>query len=377
MFQSGFQDILSVNAPPSSSALSDLASLAVQSPIFLCVISYTATCEIPGITVAGANPSLLKYTSPADAEFLYYGRCKCIDELPITPDGKPTPAIITRAALKLSNIPFLVVDAGAKVKPSIPHISLSIPSGKNIQFGTALDINEVKQAFEYGSILGKQLGKTNSMVIIGESIPGGTTTALGVLTALGIDARYKTSSSMPHNPHDLKNKIVLEGMKRANISFGGLQGDPLAAISLLGDPMIPSVAGIVDGVINSKSNASHVMLAGGTQMSSILAILKSLDRSLERISIGTTVYVADDKSSNLTNLINAISTDIRIYASDLHLGHSSHPGLQSFSRGFVKEGVGAGGISVIAMMKSDGKIDGNILLNAIEQEYDSIISKTI
>jgi NaMN:DMB phosphoribosyltransferase len=117
------------------------------------------------------------------------------------------------------------------------------------------------------------------------------------------------------------------------------------------------------------------MLAGGTQMSSILALLKSLDRSLERISIGTTVYVADDKSSNLTSLVNAISTDIRIYASDLHLGLSSHPGLQSFARGFVKEGVGAGGISAIAMMKSDGQIDGNILLNAIEHEYDAIISK--
>src|SRR5215210_9004142 len=92
---------------------------ATKNPVFVCVISHTATSEISGLTAAGANAELLKYTSPADAEFLYYGRCKCIDELPITPDGKPTPAIITRAALKLSNIPFLVVDAGAKVKPSI------------------------------------------------------------------------------------------------------------------------------------------------------------------------------------------------------------------------------------------------------------------
>jgi NaMN:DMB phosphoribosyltransferase len=54
---------------------------------------------------------------------------------------------------------------------------------------------------------------------------------------------------------------------------------------------------------------------------------------------------------------------------------SSHPGLQSFARGFVKEGVGAGGVSIIAMIKSKGQIDGNKLLRTIEQEYESIMNK--
>ncbi len=108
MFPSKFQDILSANDTPSSVAKKELASLPIRNPVFVCVISYTATCEIPGITVAGANLESLKYTSPADAEFLHYGHCKCIDKVPVTPDGKPTPAIITRAALRLSNIPFFV-----------------------------------------------------------------------------------------------------------------------------------------------------------------------------------------------------------------------------------------------------------------------------
>jgi hypothetical protein len=42
----------------------------------------------------------------------------------------------------------------------------------------------------------------------------------------------------------------------------------------------------------------------------------------------------------------------------------------------VKEGVGAGGVSIAAMLKSEGQINGDILLKAIEQEYDTIISKT-
>lgn len=374
MFPSESQDSLSAVGLPYPLALKELASIPIQNPVFVCIVSYTATCEIPGITVAGASPELLKYTSPADAEFLYYGRCKCIDKVPITPDGKPTPAIITRAALKLSNIPFFVIDAGSKIKPSIPYMSFNIQSGKNIKFGNGLPMDEVKQAFEYGIILGKQLGKTNSMVVIGESIPGGTTTALGVLTALGIDAVGKTSSSMPQNPHALKNQIVSDGMKKANISYGSLRDDPLRAVSFLGDPMMPAVAGIVDGVL--RSDSSHVMLAGGTQMAAILALLKFLGRPLKRISIGTTIYVAEDKSSNLTNLVNAISNGIRVYKSDPHLARSLHPGLQSYAKGFVKEGVGAGGVSTIAMIKSGGQIDGDRLLKAVEQEYETIINKT-
>ena len=52
------------------------------------VMSYTQTCEIPGITIAGADSNSMKYTPPADAEYLHYGYCKTIDNIPMTPDGK-------------------------------------------------------------------------------------------------------------------------------------------------------------------------------------------------------------------------------------------------------------------------------------------------
>jgi NaMN:DMB phosphoribosyltransferase len=149
VFPSEYKDSLSAVGLPYPLAIKELASLSLRNPVFVCAISYTATCETPGITMAGANLELLKYTSPADAEFLYYGHCKCIDKVPVTPDGKPTPAIISRAALKLSNIPFFVIDAGSKIKPSIPYISFNIQSGKNIKFGNGLPMDEVNQAFEY------------------------------------------------------------------------------------------------------------------------------------------------------------------------------------------------------------------------------------
>ena len=78
--------------------------------LFSLVISYTETCEIPGITFAGADKNSIKYTPPADAEYLYYGNCKTIDKIPMTPDGKPTPALLTKVALESSSIPHIVIN---------------------------------------------------------------------------------------------------------------------------------------------------------------------------------------------------------------------------------------------------------------------------
>ena len=342
-------------------------SFATKNPVFVCVISYTATSEISGLTAAGANAELVKYTSPADAEFLYRGRCSCIDVIPATPDGKPTPAVITRTALQLATIPLLVVDAGAKVKPSIPYVSFGVEPGRNILNENAMDITSVKRAFEHGELLGKQLAIMSDLTVVGESIPGGTTTALAVLSALGIDARFKVSSSMPENPHNLKNRVVDSAIKR--VIADGIQviSSPLEAISAFGDPMMPSVAGIASGVLSANGK---IMLAGGTQMAVIVAILNRLGRLLNGLYIGTTTYVTKDPSSDLSSLVRMASERVPILSCDLHLGESSKPGLQAFAKGFVKEGVGAGGASIVAITKSRGKITGKKLMKAIEKEYE-------
>jgi uncharacterized protein (TIGR00303 family) len=367
--QHRYCDIQSLNDPHST-----LEEFSTVNPIFICVISYTETSQIPGITMAGANSELVKYTSAADSEFLYYGRCKCINNVPATPDGKPTPGIITRSALRLADIPFLIVDAGSKIKPSIPYISFSVKPGENIRNGNAVRFNDVKKLYDYGFTLGLQLAKTNDLVVVGESIAGGTTTALGVMIALGIDAKFKVSSSMPQNPHHLKNSVISEAMERSKVHFGDLRGEPFKAISLFGDPMMPSVAGIASGVITS---GSRIMLAGGTQMSAVAAILTSLHLPLDNIFIGTTCYVAEDCFSNLVELVRSVSNDIPIYSCNLHLAESVKPGLQAFAKGYVKEGVGAGGTSIASMIKSNGRINGTVLLKAIEQEYETVVEKVL
>ena len=75
-------------------------------------------------------------------------------------------------------------------------------------------------------LLDNNLAKAVDYLVIGESIPGGTTTALGVLSALGVKAEGKVSSTLPENPHSLKAETVKAGLKAAGESFGSLAKDP-------------------------------------------------------------------------------------------------------------------------------------------------------
>jgi len=340
-------------------------------PIFVCTISYTETSQIPGITFAGANPDLIKYTSPADSEFLFHGRCFSISGVPATPDGIPTPALLTRTALLLGKIPCLVVNSGSKIAPKVPYVSFGINYGKNIQNEAALQLYETHQAFDYGNVLGNQLSKSNDLVVLGESIPGGTTTALGVLTGFGVDANYKMSSSMPTNPHDLKIRVVQDAIKNYNIS--GLK-DPFKIVSMLGDPMIPAVAGIATGVIQS---GSRVMLAGGTQMAAVLALMASLKVPFDKICIGTTSYVTNDENSDLDFLVRSISSDVPILSVNPGLDKSTKNGLLMYDRGVVKEGVGSGGALLTLLLKLNRSLDKDIYLGKLEEEYEKNIENIV
>ena len=89
-------------------------------------MSYTQTCEIPGITIAGADSQSMKYTPPADAEYLHYGYCKTIDNIPMTPDGKPTPALLTKTALESASIPAENIKNPSKIVPKATMLGTMI-----------------------------------------------------------------------------------------------------------------------------------------------------------------------------------------------------------------------------------------------------------
>jgi uncharacterized protein (TIGR00303 family) len=324
-----------------------LKKIKNENPLFLCVIATTKTSNIPGITGAGATPELTHYTPAADLELIMYGAPKCLPEIPQTVVGKepaPTPAVITKACLEIANIPIMVADAGAEIKPDLPYIKLGENHGEDIRTGNA--VSNARELFKKGVMLGKTLSKITDHLVIGESTPAGTTTALGVLTALGYDARMKVSGSMPENPHDLKHEVVLEGLKAAGYEEGEIVEDALRAVEIVGDPMIPAVAGIVIG------SSVPVTLAGGTQMTAVCAVIKGIDHEFDfsNLCIATTIFVAEDESSDI-NYITGQIADIPIFALDPGFEKSSVAGLKSYLEGSVKEGVGAGGAMFVATLK--------------------------
>ena len=322
--------------------------------LFSFIISYTETCEIPGITFAGADMNSIQFTPPADAEYLHYGYCKTIDKIPMTPDGKPTPGLLTKTALESSSIPHLTINAGSKVLPQLPFIETGLPFGKNISTNDAMTDSQVSHAVDYGRIVGRSLASLTDCLVIGESIPGGTTTALAVLRGLGFDA--KVSSSIPNNPVELKNQIVDSALKRIDSNH------PYSIVAKVSDPMIPFVA----GMLNSAADVSKVMLAGGTQMMAVLAFASKIGFNKENTVIGTTSYITNDESANFTNLVEKIA-DVPAISINPGLENSRYSGLKAFSEGFAKEGVGAGGSIISSMIKTGN--DSTKYLDLVEKEY--------
>ncbi len=358
-------DVLIANNPLKAKAF--LEEIEGKNPLFICTIGTTETGKISGISAAGANPEFTDYTPPADAELLLLGRCKSIAGVPITPDGIPTPALITMSALHLADIPVLIASGGVKIKPQIPFLDFGGSPGRDIRTGNSVD--NVAEVIERAKIAGLHLAKTIDYLVIGESIPGGTTTALGVLSALGVKAEGKVSSTLPENPHSLKAETVRAGLKAAGESFGSLADNPVKAISCVGDPMMAAFSGLVVGAASQVP----VLLAGGTQMSAILALVNALNPDvLCNLAIGTTRWVAKDKSSDLKGIITQFC-NVPVLAADLNFGCSRFPGLQIYETGLVKEGVGAGGASIAAMAKLAGAITKDLLLKEIEHNYASLM----
>jgi uncharacterized protein (TIGR00303 family) len=307
-------------------------------PLFMCIMSNTDTGKIPGISAAGTTPYLTDYTPGGDAELVETNKIMTMPELPEAPGGSPTPAIVTKAALNLSGIPSLFVASGLRVKPAIPYLEMGGSPGHDIRKESAVE--GVEGIYQRAELAGKKLAKLSDCVFIGESIAGGTTTALAVLKALGYDANV--SSSFATNPVELKQKVVAEAMKRAGISLGGFKNDPLRAVAEMGDPMMPCALGLMKGLKGAK-----VVMSGGTQMATVLALAKALDIEGD-ICIATTKYIDDDKSASFRKIVE--ETGRPYYFSDPGLERSKIPPVQIYAQGYVKEGVGMGGAVLAASL---------------------------
>ena len=337
--------------------------------VFTCTVASTMTSSIPGVSDAGDTPELTLYTGAADAELLVNGKTTCIKGVPINPGGIPTPATLTKAALDLSGMQFFIIDGGCYVDPDIPCFRLGGKCGQKIT--TAHAVENVRMIYERGFRLGEQLARDNAFVVISESCAGGTTTALAVMTAMGVLKENLVSSSSPKNPKELKSNLVKEALATAGIQPGDYANDPLKAIECFGDPMMPANVGILCGA------AQHVpvIVGGGTQLAAVMAAAVKLHPEIVgNFMQGTTRWLMNDPNSNMKKIMDCISDKVPILYVNVDYSDSPYEGLQAYEWGYIKEGTGCGGSSVGAIISSGGKITAAALRDRVHEIYKDIMS---
>jgi len=310
-----------------------------QRPLFLCVLSNTDTGKIPGVSAAGASPDLTDYTPSADAELVELHKIVTIPAIPESPEGATTPAVVTKAALSLSGIPTLFVTSGLRRKPAVPYVDINGSPGRDIRSMTA--VPDAAEIMERSALLGKKLANFSDCIFIGESIAGGTTTAMAVMQALGYPG--KVSSSLLNHPMAKKQEIVDAALERCAASFGSMSSDPLGALREVGDPMIPAALGLMKGLAGTK-----VVLSGGTQMAAVLCAADALGIDGD-VSIATTRYIVEDRNATFVETVEGLGR--RWYMADPGLERSKIPALSCYASGSAKEGVGAGGAVLAASLR--------------------------
>jgi uncharacterized protein (TIGR00303 family) len=339
-------------------------------PCFVCVLGFTETGVIPGISAAGATPADRRFTAIADAECLVNG-IQPHPTYPLPPlQAGASPVLISRAVIEALSIPVQVFNAGLPHPPTVPTIDLKGTPARCLSTGNALDLSIVEHLFQQGLMWGETLAKQylDRYLVIGECVVGGTTTALAILLGLEIDATGKVNSSHPICNHSQKRELVQQGLALRKKGQGENHPSPcpLSLAAAVGDPMQIVVAGLTI----AASRTCGVLLAGGTQMLAVYALARaiathhSLNWNPEQIVVGTTRWVADDATGDTVGLAHAIGA-VPLLATPLSFSSSRFAQLQMYEQGYVKEGVGAGGLAIAAHLYANWSQED--LLEAIER----------
>ncbi len=316
-------------------------------PLYVCVLGFTETGLIPGISAAGATPEARQYTAIADAEFLVQGPAH-LARYPLPPLNQgASPVFITRAVLTGQDIPLWLFDAGLPVPPAVRAIHLEGQPARCLSTGAAQTLEGVQQLFQqglhWGTVLAEQV--QDGYLIVSECVVGGTTTALAVLAGLGFKAQGKVNSSHPVCNHDQKWQLVCQGLTDVEADA------PWRVLATVGDPM----QAVVAGLLLSASQHCGVLLAGGTQMLAVYALAQTIacQENLfwnpAQVAVGTTRWVAEDPTGDTVGLAQEIGT-VPLLATQLSFALSRYPQLRAYEDGFVKEGVGAGGCAIAAQL---------------------------
>ena len=319
--------------------------------IFL-VIAGTNTSQIPGISAAGINAKSRRTTALADAEFFLKGAFKDHKyKLPLLNAGV-TPALISYVCSRLINVCPVIVPLGIGVKPYFNHLvveDMDLGPSNCLTTGKSMTKERVLNLYKKGLSIGKS---SQQPVLISESVPGGTTTAQAVMEAFGLPVSNLVGSSLFKAPRELRRKVIKRGLLNANLNSNFDSFDVIASV---GDPFQAFSMGLLVG---ARLANQPVILSGGSQMIAVILLVlefldtKYKDNFIDDIFIATTGWLLKDNSlRDLLNLINEkYEVKISVLASPLNFKSSKYKELKDYELGHVKEGVGAGGISILAFL---------------------------
>jgi len=316
---------------------------------FMLALSTTKTCEIEGLTQAGI-PGLIHLTPTLDCEFVCCGEVRSLDNIPETPKGVPTPALMTRAVHLLKPFGSVeILDLGMQVKPKLDYFDIHDfgikPSGA-IDNGANIDAFAL---FEKGLEFGKNYKCKTDYIILGESVPSGTTTAYATAKVLGYECDGKFSSSFKGAcASSLKEEVVAKALSNVSEKM-----DLFEKVGVVGDNMLIFNAGFILGSTYSKTK---IVLAGGTQMAALLLLVNSIvnymggELDSSNLALCTTSWVANDERSDIKALLELLDFSVNAYFCDFDFSGSCHPALKLYDDGEAKEGVGAGGALVYGLL---------------------------
>ena len=326
---------------------------------FVLVAGTTKTARIDGISAAGADPDLVAHTPSADAELIEYGHLVRAPSLPVSPTGCPTPAAVTRAVRERVGFETLVVDGGLAEPTGAPTVGVGATPGRDIR--ETDPVPTAPGAWVAARDLGRAL--PDDELVIGETIPGGTTTALGVFRALGVGGDsgasetprsvdgdavdVPVSSSLPANPLDLKRAVIEDAFEASDLAPGDAAYRPQLAVRFLGDPVLATVAGLTAGALES---GTEVTLGGGTQMLAVAALVRHAGVAAP-LSVATTTYVA--AAADLYAAAAALDCDLVV--TDPGFEGRDDP-LARYAAGEAKEGAGMGG--ALRLAERAGALEG-------------------
>ena len=174
-----------------------------ENPVFAIVLGNTLLSTVPGISAAGMSPEKTVLT-PDPRLGADHPRGHPEQEVEAEhPDRLPDAGGHHPCHDVLLGMEPLFINAGLTTQPVVPCLDVYGEPGKDPRDGDA--VPRARELYARGEQVGRFLSQSADLLLLGECVPGGTTTALCVLRGLGIPA--SVSSSFINNPVALKEAI--------------------------------------------------------------------------------------------------------------------------------------------------------------------------